>query len=1181
MAELAFTEEQLRAIERRDGSLLVRAGAGTGKTAVLVERFVRAVVDDDVDVEAILAITFTEKAAAQLRSRIRERLIALGRRDLARAAEGAWISTIHGLCARILRTHALAAGIDPEFRVLDDLEGERLRLDAFDGALAEFLRGAEPERLELAAHYTPDRLADMVRTAHAHLRSRGERRPSLEERPPPAPDAGEAAALAAAARAVAGRLGAIAGPAQSVADALRALERCAELVERLGPGRAPDPSELTGLVLKRTANALKESDCDAYREAFEAYRSRCTAEREHRDHGLLRDLLRLYGDRYEDLKERRSGLDFDDLELLVRDLMSADTELCRRYAERFEHVLVDEFQDVNPLQGELIGLLERDNVFRVGDAAQSIYRFRHADVKVFTDHHDAAAAEGRVEPLTVSFRSSGELVDAIDLAFGRLWGDAFQPLRAREGARDATPRVDPPVELIVVDTGGAKRWGEWFPADDEPEPFGETLARTGTPMWRAAEARLLARRVGELTAPGGPYSPRDVVLLLRATTHMAVYERALEERGVPTHVVGARGYWAQQQVADLRAYLAALANPLDELALISALGSPLGGASIDSVAAATLHARGLGRDLWWALWQAFGPDGDGSDGLAGVLDEGDRERVGAFVRRLAGERLAAPRMSLERLIDRAVTASGYDVRVLALPAGDRRLANVRKLMRMARDFEAEEGRDLRRFIDAIDERDMIGEREGEAPLEAEDLDAVRIMTIHRAKGLEFPVVCVADLGKLGREDNGALRISDDGSTGLRLATAGAEPVRTEALERIREEQKLRDEDEERRIMYVAATRAREHLVLSGATDLDKLHEPEPLREPMRWVWRSFADALPAEPDAVVTGGEHDGREVRVRCRVCRPATLDALLPEADRVPAPPRAEEPEPVATPPLELGAVPAPEALAVGRLSYSGLEGYRRCGYRFYLERALRLPQSRLGKPGDGPAVAPGLAALTRGSVVHELLEHVDMGRPLVPDAAAVAARIATHGVDAADADVEDVRALVTAFVDSPLRGRLGAARKVRTEMPFVFTLDPGGRRRPLLVNGVVDVLAEEDGGTLVVDYKTDRLDGQDPRALCDAHYSTQRIVYALAVLRSGAERVEVAYAFLDRPAEPVIDVFEAGDAPALEDRLLELAAGVVAGRFEPAAEPHRELCAGCPGVPSMCSWEPDITLRERASA
>ncbi len=388
---MKFTDQQLTAIERRDSSILVSAGAGTGKTSVLVERFVRAVCDDGVDVASILAITFTEKAAAQLKQRVRARFVDLNEIGRARESEAAWISTIHGFCARVLRTHALAAGIDPEFRVLDAVEAERLALDAFDGALAEFLeRGESAERLRMIAAYNPRKLADMVRTAYDHMRSQG-KEPVLPVIDPPEP-AGEREALQAAAAAAVAELGA---PEQkTVIAALDKVERCAALLDRLAPGALAGHAEVKGLCPKGTAKALQGPAYAAYREAHAAYAALCLRQAEYLDHVLLRELIELHGTRYAKLKRDRSGLDFDDLELLARDLLRDDEGLRLHYAERFSHVLVDEFQDTNPLQNEILELLERENLFRVGDERQSIYRFRHADVKVFREHHDAGGAGG-------------------------------------------------------------------------------------------------------------------------------------------------------------------------------------------------------------------------------------------------------------------------------------------------------------------------------------------------------------------------------------------------------------------------------------------------------------------------------------------------------------------------------------------------------------------------------------------------------------------------------------------------------------------------------------------------------------------------------------------------------------------------------------------------------------------
>ncbi|HEY6779831.1 MAG TPA: UvrD-helicase domain-containing protein, partial [Thermoleophilaceae bacterium] len=446
-----LTDEQRAAVELRDGSLLVRAGAGAGKTSVLVERFVRAVIDDGVSVDAILAITFTEKAATELRRRVRQRLLELGRREQARAAEQAWISTIHGFCSRLLRAHALSAGIDPEYRVLDALEAERIGLDAFDDALEAFLgAGDDPARLEMVAAYTPDRLREMVRTVHSRLRSRGMRRPALEPVQPP-PIADEPARLAHAAASAATELGALAEPGKQVRAGAIAVQRCLALLARLavdaggaatnGAGTGPDtpglaePGELDKVALKGTARALASDACVAYKEALTAYRQLCAAQRQYLDHTLLRDLLALFGAAYETRKRQRSGLDFEDLELVARDLLRAEPGLCERYRERFAHVLVDEFQDTNPLQNELLELLARDNLFRVGDERQSIYGFRNADVEVFRRHHTAAVAAGRARSITMNFRSRGEVLDAIDRAFEQLWGEDFEPLRERPDAR--------------------------------------------------------------------------------------------------------------------------------------------------------------------------------------------------------------------------------------------------------------------------------------------------------------------------------------------------------------------------------------------------------------------------------------------------------------------------------------------------------------------------------------------------------------------------------------------------------------------------------------------------------------------------------------------------------------------------------------------------------------------------
>src|SRR3954471_10862993 len=982
---MRLTSEQREAIERRDGSLFLHAGAGSGKTRVLVERFVRAAVDDDVPVDRILAITFTEKAAAELKGRLRRRFLDLGEREKAREAEAAWVSTIHGFCSRLLRANALVAGIDPEYRVLDEADAARLSIDAFDRALEEFVLKASADgtqRLDLVASYTPDKLQRMVTTVYSRLRSRGERRPALPAiQEPVLRD--ERARLERALAAAAGQLGG-AAPNKTVEAALAQIEGCGKALSALPEGALGKADEFDRLRVKRgNAVALRDPAFDELDAAHEAWKAVCAGKRAYADYVLLAKLVELYGRRYDAAKDALAALDFDDLELRARDLLRDTPALRAAVRERFAHVMVDEFQDTNPLQNELLDLVSAGNLFTVGDERQSIYGFRNADVSVFRERRDAARADGRDARLSVNFRSRPELIEALNDAFGSVWEDEFAPLAVPEDAAQAA--AGPRAELLVVD----KSRGAWGSLGEEP--FGHL--KRDLPVWRAAEARLLALRVDQLVQ-AGECGYGEVAVLLRAASDMSACERALEERGIPTYATGSGGYWGQQQVGDLRSYLAALANPRDDLALYNVLASPLCGASLDALPIVRTRAAAVSRDLWWALEEAFSPGGDGSGLLAEAPPEQDPERVAAFVGRFAEERRAAPRMSLETLIDRAVTSSGYDRFVLSLAGGGRRMANVRKLMRLAREYESDSGRDLRGFIDFVDERELLAAREGEAPLEGEGLEAVRLMTVHAAKGLEFPVVCVADLGRDGRGDEGPLQISPDGRVGLEVMSLGGGSHGAMEMEAIKAEQEEQAEQEERRIFYVGMTRAQSRLIVSGAVDASKWDPPKPLGTPMDWVWPALAPGA-----KLLFESAAEGIDGGVRCVLLSAATVDEVLPTGDRTP---RRPTPGPSAVEAERPSFAPRPEGvpLPVARLSYSALESYKRCGYRFYLERVVKM--ARAGRElaaedakaddGDqlaltgGPLAPDELSPLVRGTIVHELLERIDFRRARAPSQAEI---------------------------------------------------------------------------------------------------------------------------------------------------------------------------------------------------
>jgi len=1152
-----FTAEQSAAIRDRVGSLLLEANAGSGKTSVLVERFVRSVLDDGVAPSRILAITFTDRAAGELRSRVRERFVELGRRDEARETEAAWVSTIHGFCARLLRAHAIAAGLDPAFTVLDEAAARGLRDRAWEAALAQLLDGPHGAAgLDLVAAYDVDRLRRVIAATHDSLRSGGQTRPQLP-RPPGGADPRALRAPLADARAATAAELARAQDGLRVNEGRAALERCAELLDALADSELAPGAALGELALGSGASALKSATCERYRAALEAYAGACRDERAAAVVELLDELLGDYADAYADAKRARAALDFDDLELFARDLLEREPALRRSYAERFDRVMVDEFQDSNPRQLALFEALERDDLFVVGDEQQSIYGFRNADVEVFRARRSTLAAAGRVATLQTNFRSRGAILDTINAAFGPLLGPGFVPLL--EG-RDPQPAGEPLVELLLTDQAG------WNGDGDDAPDLGE-LPRSQA--WRHAEARLLAQRIRDLV-DAGDARPEEIVILFRALGALPVFERALEDQGLLTLSVGGRGYWGRQVVRDLCAWLAALANPRDETALYGVLASPLVGLSSDALAQIARAAGSGGR-----AWRTIAAGGE----LLERLCDDDRERLEAFAEHFAAERALAPRLGLDELLRRVVDATGYDLHVLSLSGGARRLANVHKLMRLAAAFERDQGRDVRGLADLAAAELEAEARETDAPVELGDVKAVRLMSIHAAKGLEFDVVCVADLGRRRPGDGDEDLLVFEGEIGLRVVGLDGSREKALSYDRLREHARERAAAEEQRVMYVALTRARERLILSGGVALVAWPKAGPAAPPLAWLGPALLGDLARMPTFEQPEADVQWGTASLRCALNAPQTVGRVLRAGSLAPAgtslPLAALPPRSPAAP---QSSAPPPAAQA---LSYSALAAWRACGYRFYLERILRLSEEPLpgapaepgapalepGGPAAAGAVAPGLEPRLRGSLVHALLEREGPAAERVADVAA------QYGVQLTDADAADVARLTDAFAGSPLAERLARARAVHREHPFAVTLGA------TLLTGIVDVLAQERGATrLVVDYKTDWIEpGDDLAAYVEQRYAIQRRVYALAALRAGAARVDVAYAFLERPREPITERFAAADADRLEAELLELAAGLLAGEYPVTDRPHRELCETCPGRRALCSHPEELTLRE----
>lgn len=1102
--------QQQAAIDAR-GTVFVDAGAGTGKTAVLVERFVEAIVRDGLDVDSLLVITYTDRAAGELRERIRGRLLELQRPDLARELDGAWISTIHGFCRRLLTTHPLAAGIDPRFRVLDDAQARVIQGEAYTSALEEFCAADEEARWQLLATYGASGLRSMLVSVFDTLRSAGR---GLVLEP---------AALTSTEQLV--------DDLRRAADALLADPAATDAQRAAAAGslQLVDETTMPERLLALDEFRARGPRAASFNEARDTLRAVALETLAARDRELLQELLDCFARAYAAAKDRESALDFEDLQLRARDLLRGDSAIREREQLRFRAIMVDEFQDTNRLQCDLIDLLAAGppkELFYVGDEYQSIYGFRHADVAVFRERRAAAPS---VLPLTLNYRSRPTVLAAVNELFAETFGDGFRPLEPAAGYDDAA--LGAPCELLVTDKG--------------------SYAGSGT-HWRRAEARHVARRVRELV-DSGVATPGEIVLLFAAGTDAEWFEQELAALELPTYRMTGRRYFGQQQVVDLLSYLRLLHNRYDDEALLAVLASPFVGVSNDALV--LIRADAERRPIFKGIERS----------LPEHLSAVDRRLVLAFRQRYLRLVEESGRSSLEALCERILVEHDYDLAVLTRRDGRRRYANLRKLARLARSYEELRGPDLEGFVRFVAEQEAAGARELDAVSEEEGADAVRLLTIHAAKGQEFKVVVVADAGRDRMQTEEILCLSD-GRFGFKVAhPATGARVGTASYEDVKQAREAAEESERLRLYYVAMTRAMERLIVSGSVELGAA---TPERTPMAWVLDrlelagELGSVEPGPVEArrglaslVLRVDRHDGVELAEPAELVASSALAAGDEGMGQLALFEGVGEALPPAAPRLHtLPTIPAPPPYRVARLSYSAIALFERCSYRYWAERVAGMRPAPWAS-GDG---AGGLHPTEIGDAVHRVLEDVDLGAPELPDTLEQHVRAWYPSVTSEE--LERIHALVSSYISSDLACRIAALPGARAERPFAFVHDG------VVVNGRLDVLWRDGPDALVLDYKTNALEERDPAGIVEDEYRVQRLVYALACLRAGAERVEVVYHFLEQPEAVVSSVFTTAELPELETELSDLIARMRSGEVRPTPSPF--ACSGCPALDVVCA-------------
>lgn len=1150
--------------------MFVAAGAGSGKTLVLVERYLRFILERGCSPREVAAVTFTRKAAAELRERIRSKLLedrCQAENPVAAEAlaelDQAPIGTIHSLCARILRTEGLTHGLQPDFRILEESEATILLDEAVAQAWRDTVVEATPEQVEILARHDT-LLKKAVLEAFRSLRAMGQRVPRLI-----LPEPGELDEARTRLRQVLDHLDAnvaVCGlPSNTCVANYEKACACRDWVNTCRPDLASiqDAAALVPKMVGARAQALfselKEALIDFCRVLGELYAARVAE--------VADRLLARLGSVYATLKRERNVLDFADLEIEASAILTMGVA-----GGRPRHLLVDEFQDTNGLQCELFDRMGAASFTSVGDYHQSIYGFRYADCEVFRSRRERlwagvdrptslaetwVAPDGgaRYVPLSTSFRATAPLLEVLNHLFG---SDAF--FRGEFETLSAAVEPDPPPrdDGCAVPERAAVELHVLAPEGESDEGVVQT-------RWEA-EAEYVARLIADLVR-GGTRHPRDIAVLLRKTTHAAEYLQALGAAGVDAYLVGGRGYYARSEVAELTALLQLLVDPHADLALATVLRSPMIGMSDDGLCLlGEVKRRERHPSLWSALQGAVAPASE-------ALPAEDAVRVQHLLGAVAQLSTSVGSPGLSGLIDAAAQVLDLDLLLLASSGGRRRFANVRKLMRLAEAYEEVEGPDLASFLNYIDRLGEVGDREGEAAVLAEEEDVVRIMSVHQAKGLEFPVVVFAGLGEVGATDRPPVVVTHDGRVALKVPVPGgfrdlSDRICLGDYEGLVEERAARERAEEARICYVGATRAREQLLLVGS-----LVEKRRGDRPLSW----FLEAVGVEPEDVGEGQgvlrPHPELQLSVVFRSIggeaadatgtadvagtdMPGTAGGSATEARG--AEPGAESGRsdcvaPPRFPTAELS------GLRVDSLSFSALSLYRTCPFRYYLERVLRL---RASDSEAADAVSPDpedraddfderrASAIERGLIVHRMLETADLTRPAsVPELERLCAQAASDlGFQLAPPVWQQCLRLASGYWRSPLSAlEMSSARR---ELPFSFLLEG------VILNGVMDLVFCGEEEWHIVDYKTNELGERRPEEAA-APYALQGALYALAGLRAGAPQVRVTLLFLERPELPVTRVYGRHDEHALEQEPVQLISRLRTAEFPRSGS----SCAGCP--------------------
>ena len=1184
-----WTDQQQQVIDLRDRNLLVSAAAGSGKTAVLVERIIQKVLDPDhpVDIDHLLVVTFTKAAAAEMRERVAKAIEARMDKEKDNAylhrqytlVHHAQITTIDSFCLYVVKNYFQCIGLEPGFRVGDPGELSLILEDVLAAVLEQWYDTAEPEFLAFADNYASAKndtnLAQMVRRLYDYSTSYPWPEEWLEQitgiYEPQALTAETLADPKSWLQELMRYLHAVIGGER---DRLRLAKKlCLEpdgpdmyldnierLLEQLdGVDEITDYDEL-GLAIakldfgrlavrrgfdgdKAAQELVKSLRSDVKDELQKLYKKFFTlplsAQLEDlaytgRSVQVLSRLTQDFAHAYRKKKEELGLLDFSDIEhmalrILVDEKTKEPTAVAREFQALFEEVMIDEYQDSNYVQEAILKAVSggggRNNRFMVGDVKQSIYRFRLARPELFMKKYDTYSTEdapSRKICLDKNFRSRPQVLDSVN--------DLFYRIMKRD------------VGGVEYDAAAALYPGADYPQAPEPDAYktrilladsgAQGLEENDIDNAKELEAVMIAEEICRVKehqrisdGAGGfrPVAYSDIVILLRSPGSWGdELVEQLSARGIPSHRMSESGYFGTSEVQTVLSLCHVIDNPLQDIPLAAVLRSPFFDFSDEELA--KLHLQGT-HAFFYDHVEDYAVNG-GEKEL--------REKCEHFLETLKDYRTRSRCASVHELLDQILRESGYLNFVRALPAGEKRLANVEMLLQQAVSFERTSYKGLFSFIRYMEQLQKYEVDFGEADVTLEHANVVRIMSIHKSKGLEFPIVFVSGLGRKfnKRDSTDAMILDSTYGVGLACVEGKKHRKRTTLLREMIASRIAGDNiGEELRVLYVALTRAKEQLILTGT-----LRDPENAilnYELQSEEEASYLDRREAGCylDWIMPGAFRHPEHLSIETYTAGDFSLMEQLQEAERF-----TEKEQLLES--LE----------SVNETLYAQIDERLQSSYPYEEEVSLRTKisvselkhRNMILEPGDEEALAwyakeeapesyvplfvrgegtvaadaPHQGAL-RGTAMHRVMECLDYGAL----ADTFSQEEVTRQLDTLCENGRlgtEAAALVNTnkiwhFMQTDLAERIMQAHKngkLYREQPFVMGLpayetDPAIHSdQPVLVQGIIDLYFEEADGLVLLDYKTDSV--KEAKQLLD-RYQTQMDLYARALAAATGKPVK----------------------------------------------------------------------------